>query len=105
MDCFLDLLRESLLLELLRLWLDEREEPEDEDDDEDKEEDDDDDDELEEDEEEDLLRLRFRFLFSLPLLLDLFCSSFLELEELDTLQSASADIATTGCSLYDTNIF
>lgn len=96
MDCFLDLLRESLLLELLRLRLDDREEPEDDDEDDDADADDDDDDELEEDDEEDLLRLRFRLLFSLPVLLDLFLSSFLELEEVDTLQSASADIATVG---------
>lgn len=96
MDCFLDLLRESLLLELLRLRLDDREEPEDDDEDDDA--DEDDDDELEEDDEEDLLRLRFRLLFSVPVLLDLFLSSFLELEEVDTLQSASADIATVGFS-------
>lgn len=51
-----------LLLELLRLRLDECDEPEEEEDD-----DDEDDDELEEDDdEEDLLRLRFCFLFSRP---------------------------------------
>lgn len=88
-DCFLDLLRESLLLELLRLRLDECDEPDEEcDEDED---DEDDDDELEEDEEEDLLRLRFRFLFSRPLLVDLLLSSVLEVE-LDTLHSAFVDI-------------
>lgn len=53
-----------LLLELLRLRLDDREEPEDDDEDDDA--DEDDDDELEEDDEEDLLRLRFRLIFSLP---------------------------------------
>lgn len=92
LDCFLDLLRESLLLELLRLRLDERDEPDEEDDDED-EDDEDDDDELEEDDEEDLLRLRFRFFFSRPLLLDLLLSSVLELV-LDTLDSAFVDMAT-----------
>lgn len=90
LDCFLDLLRESLLLELLRLRLDECDEPDEEDEDDDEE---DDDDELEEDDEEDLLRLRFRFLFSRPLLLDLLLSSVLELE-LDTLDSVFVDIAT-----------
>lgn len=51
-----------LLLELLRLQLEECDELDEEEDD-----DDEDDDELEEDEdEEDLLRLRFRFLFSRP---------------------------------------
>lgn len=53
-----------LLLELLRLWLDERDEPEEEEDGED--EDDEDDDELEVDDEDDLLRLRFLFFFSRP---------------------------------------
>lgn len=51
-----------LLLELLRLLLDEFDEPDEEEDDEDE----DDDDDLEEDDEEDLLRLRFRFVFSRP---------------------------------------
>lgn len=88
-DCFLDLLRDAndektqsslaagarspstlleehspLLLELLRLRLDDREEP-DEEEEEDDEEDEDDEDELEEDDEEDLLRLRLRFFLSL----------------------------------------
>lgn len=54
-----------LLLELLRLWLDECDDRDEEEDDED-EDDEDDDDELEEDDEEDLLRLRFRFRFSCP---------------------------------------
>lgn len=89
-DCFLDLLLESLLLELLRLWLDECDEPDEEDCDEDEDEDDEDD-ELEEDEEEDLLRLRFRFFFSRPLLVDLLLSSVLDVE-LDTLHSAFVDI-------------
>lgn len=89
-DCFLDLLRESLLLELLRLRLDEGDEPDEEERDED-DDDEEDDDELEEDEEEDLLRLRFRFLFSRPLLVDLLLSSVLEVE-LDTLHSAFVDI-------------
>lgn len=94
LDCFLDLLRESLLLELLlRLGLDECDEPEEEEDDEDE----DDEDELEEDEEEDLLRLRFRFRFSRPLLLDLLLSSVLEVE-LDTLHSAFVDMVTTDYS-------
>lgn len=90
LDCFLDLLRESLL----RLRLDECEEPDEEEEDEDEleEDDEDDEDELEEDEEEDLLRLRFRFFFSRPLLLDLLLSSVLE-EELDTLDSAFVDMA------------
>lgn len=57
-------LHSPLLLELLRLRLDDCDEPDEEDDDEDDEEDDDD--ELDEDDEEDLLRLRFRFLFSRP---------------------------------------
>lgn len=99
LDCFLDLLRESLLLELLRLCeCDDPDEEEDDEDDED--EDDDDDDELEEDDEEDLLRLRFRFLFSRPLLRDRLLSSVLELEldTLDTLDSAFVDMATAGCS-------
>lgn len=90
LDCFLDLLRESLLLELLRLWLDECDEPDEEDDVED---DEDEDDELEEEDEEDLLRLRFRFFFSRPLLLDLLLSSVLELE-LDTLHSVLVDMTT-----------
>lgn len=96
-DCFLDLLRESLLLELLRLRLDECDEPDEEEDDEDEDdEDEDDDDELEEDDEEDLLRLRFRLLFPRPLLPDLLLSSVLELEldTLDTLDSAFVDMAT-----------
>lgn len=100
LDCFLDLLRESLLLELLRLRLDECDEPdEEEDEEEDEDEDDEDaDDEVEEDDEEDLLRLRFRFFFSRPLLLDLLLSSVLEVE-LDTLHSAFVDMATAECSL------
>lgn len=90
LDCFLDLLSESLLLELLRLLLDEFDEPEEE-----EEEEDEDDDDLEEDDEEDLLRLRFLFVFSRPVLSDLFLSSVLELElELDTLDSAFVDMAT-----------
>lgn len=88
-DCFLDLLRESLLLELLRLRLDERDEPDGEEDDEDE----DEEDELEEDDEEDLLRLRLRLLFSCPVLLDLLLFSVLSLE-LDTLHSAFVDMAT-----------
>lgn len=54
-----------LLLELLRLRLDDCDEPDEEEDDED-EDAEDEEDELEEDDEEDLLRLRFRFLFSRP---------------------------------------
>lgn len=103
MDCFLDLLRESLLLlELLRLRLEERDDPEEDDDDDDEDEDDDEDDdeELEEDEEEDLLRLRFRFLFSRPELLDLLLSSDLE-EELDTLHSVLVDIVRVDYSRYN----
>lgn len=87
---FLDLLRESLLLELLRLWLDECDEPDEEEDEDDEE----DDDELEEDDEEDLLRLRLRFGFSPPVLLDLLLSSVLEVE-LDTLDSALVDMVTS----------
>lgn len=101
-DCFLDLPRESLLLELLRLCErdDPDEEDEEEDDEDDDEEEDDDDDELEEDDEEDLLRLRFRFLFSRPLLRDLLLSSVreLELDTRDTLDSAFVDMATAGCN-------
>lgn len=103
LDCFLDLLRESLLLELLRLWLDECDEPEE---DEEEEEDEDEEDEDEEDDdldEEDLLRLRFRLGFSRPSLLDLFRSSVLELE-LDTLDSAFVDMATAADRLYVTYI-
>lgn len=55
-----------LLLELLRLWLDECDEPDEEEDDEDEDEDEDDEDDLEEDDEEDLLRLRLRLVFSRP---------------------------------------
>lgn len=97
LDCFLDLLRESLLLELLRLLLDERDEPDEEEEDErEDDEDDDDEDELEEDEDEDLLRLRFLFFVFRPLLLDLLRSSVLELEldSLDNLDSAFVDMAT-----------
>lgn len=96
MDCFLDLLRESLLLELLRLLLEECDEPDEEEDDErEDDEDEDDDDELEDDEEEDLLRLRFLFFVFRPLLLDLLLSSVLELEldSLDNLDSAFVDMA------------
>lgn len=91
LDCFLDLLSESLLLELLRLRLDEFDEPDEEE--EDDEDEDDEEDDLEEDDEEDLLGLRFRFVFSRPELVDLFLSSVLELE-LDTLVSAFVDMAT-----------
>lgn len=102
LDCFLDLLRESLLLLelLLLLLLDECDEPDEEDDDEDDEEDDD---ELEEDDEEDLLRLRFRFLFSRPLLVDLLLSSVLEVE-LDTLHSAFVDMTSVEYTLNITYI-
>lgn len=101
LDCFLDLLRESLLLlELLRLLLDDCDEPDEEDDDADDEEDDD---ELEEDDEEDLLRLRFRFLFSCPLLVDRLLSSVLEVE-LDTLHSAFVDMTSVEYTLNITYI-
>lgn len=94
LDCFLDLLRESLLLELLELRLDECDEPDEEDDED--EDDEDEEDELEEEDEEDLLLLRFRFPFSRPLLLDLLLSSDLELE-LETLHSVLVDITPAGC--------
>lgn len=83
-DCFLDLLWESLLLELLdRLLLEECDEADEEEDEDD--EDDEEDDELEDDEDdEDLLRLRFLFLFSRPLLVDLLLSSVLELDTRDS---------------------
>lgn len=101
LDCFLDLLWESRLLELLRLRLDECDEPdeEEEEEDDDEEEEDDEDDEVEEDDdEEDLLRLRFRFLFSRPLQLDLLLSSVLEVE-LETLHSDFVDMVAAEYSL------
>lgn len=100
LDCFLDLLRESLLLELLRLRLEERDDTEEAEDDEDEDDDEEDDDELEEDDEEDLLRLRFRFFFSRPVLLDLLLRSDLELE-LDTMHSALVDIARVYYGQYN----
>lgn len=63
--CIADFTHLPLLLELLRLRLEECDERDEEEDDED-EEDEDDDDELEEDDEDDLLRLRLRFVFSRP---------------------------------------
>lgn len=88
-DALLDLLGESLLLELLLLLRedeqDEEDEDEDDDDDEQDDEEEEDDDEL--DDEDDLLRLRFRLRWSLPLLLDRFRSSSRVLDSLLVLGS------------------